>query len=380
MATKSSPKYRVALIGAGHMGIQHARAYAMHPRCEVVAIADTDPENLAVATRWFKCAGYSSYDELFKKDKIDIALPILPVRANAGAVVAAAKAGVKAVFCEKPFAGTLEDADRMVAECKSRGIPLAGGIVPRNYPEYWKAKQLIEAGEIGEVQSITIPEPNGQGGCHGLAMARHFALDSDVEWVTGWASGDPMSDHEDTWNGKPGFGGLGGYIRFKNGLEAFSLGKHSPRHAGVTGAIEVIGSKGVFYNDIKGLHLQKLEGGVLKEVPDLFTDFRQKDNNNFDQDGWRVPSPGTQHSVNTLIDHLDTGSPLNLSTGESLRNAYELAIALRESARRGNAPVRLSLQDRSLKMYPEFGRWNYKKEVYGHDKYMEGIAAMKKGG
>ena len=41
-------KYRVGVIGVGRQGSHHARAYALNPRCAVVAGAATDAENLAV--------------------------------------------------------------------------------------------------------------------------------------------------------------------------------------------------------------------------------------------------------------------------------------------------------------------------------------------
>ena len=44
MTTK--PIYRVGIIGGGRMGTNHARGYHLHPRTEVAAVADTDPENL----------------------------------------------------------------------------------------------------------------------------------------------------------------------------------------------------------------------------------------------------------------------------------------------------------------------------------------------
>ena len=138
-------------------------------------MADTDQENLDLFRERFRVPGYSDYGEMLAKERIEISAPVLPVRANAGAVVASAQAGVKAISCEKPLTASLEDADRTVEECRTKGIFFAAGLVVRNYPEYWKARELIEAGEIGEVQSINVYDTNGQGGCHGINLALHFA-------------------------------------------------------------------------------------------------------------------------------------------------------------------------------------------------------------
>ena len=56
--------YRVGIIGGGRQGSHAARAYHLHPRTEVAAVADTDPETLALFCKRFGVPGYSSYEEL----------------------------------------------------------------------------------------------------------------------------------------------------------------------------------------------------------------------------------------------------------------------------------------------------------------------------
>ena len=88
MATQR--KYRVGVIGVGRQGSHHARAYALNPRCEVVAGADTDAENIALFRQRFDARGYSSYEEMFEKEEIDIAAPVLPVGRSGAAQMAGA--------------------------------------------------------------------------------------------------------------------------------------------------------------------------------------------------------------------------------------------------------------------------------------------------
>ena len=122
-------KYKVGLIGAGRAGVPRARAFDLHPLCEVVAIADTDRANLELAAGRFGVPGYETWDEMLERHELDIGMAVLPVRPNADAVMALARAGVKTIFCEKPLTGSLADADRMVEETSSRGIPLICGVV-----------------------------------------------------------------------------------------------------------------------------------------------------------------------------------------------------------------------------------------------------------
>lgn len=382
-------KYSVGIIGGGRMGTNYARAYQLHPMTEVIAVADTDPENLELFCQRFNVAGYSDYSEMLAEEHIDIAAPILPVRANADAVVASAQAGVKAVFCEKPLTASLEDADRMVEECASRGIAFAAGLVPRNYPQHWQAREMIEAGEIGEVQSMNLYSGNGQGGCHGVNMTRMFARDADVEWAVGWVSGDPFSDYEEGYeDGQTGFGAIGGYIRFANGIECFGHGETHVRRG-----IEVLGTRGVFQSDFfTSFRLWKVPDGLerwmpgeLDEVAGLFAPVGYKESGRNpdgsplrDADGWRYPGDQMMASIQALVDTLEKGVPLRLTTGDDLRKALEVCIAMRESARHNHSPINLPLEDRTLRMYPVKGRWHYKKEVHGRDWYMQQMAEHKK--
>ena len=100
--------YRVGVIGCGRKGTGHARAYALYPDTEVVAAADSDPDNLALFCDRFNLEkGYGDYREMLEREDIDIAAPILPVVAHPEAVIACAEAGVRAIFCEKPMACSL---------------------------------------------------------------------------------------------------------------------------------------------------------------------------------------------------------------------------------------------------------------------------------
>ena len=372
------PPYRVALVGCGRAGLPRARAFDMHPQCRVVALADTDAENLEFARASFDAPGYDSYDELFANEQIDIAAAVLPVASNAGAVVAAAEAGCRAIFCEKPLTARLADADRMVEACDSRGVPLICGVVISSHADYQRAYALVAAGEIGEVRRINLYEGNGQGGCHGLNLARRFAGRARVDCVIGQVQKDPHSDYEQAHEEGAGeVGAVGGYIRFANGVECFS----SWEDVGWRG-IEVIGTEGMICNSNNtGLGLRLFKSGArgagLHEVEGVFGEYVEEDRG-YDAEGWRDPGSTTKGIVQELVDYMRGGQPPGATSGDDMRHALEIAIALRESKRRGHAALELPLTDRGLALYPVKARWNYKKEVYGREWYMEQMALAKK--
>ena len=364
MAMKNG-KYRVGAIGCGLMGIHHASAYAQNPMTEIVAAADTDAENLQIYCDRFNIdRRYGSYEEMLQKEDFDIAAPVLPTGVNPGAVLACAKAGVKAIFCEKPMAASLEDADRMVAECRSRGVKLAAGDAWRNFPQLWTARGMIEAGEIGEVRTINTRHSTSEisgGGCQGLNVTRMFAGDEDVDWIVGWVDEDPFSDEDQ---------GMGGCIHFTNGVECFLSNTPMCKRG-----VEVLGSRGAFYTDFSRFYLWKLKEGKssfrladLEEIEGAFPDARSDEDQALGELGWPLPGFRTAASVQAIVDSLENDTEPRTS-GDDMRKALEIGIALRESHRRGHSPVKLPLEDRTLQIIPKKSRLLNKKGL-DRDKYV----------
>ncbi len=216
-----------------------------------------------------------------------------------------------------------------------------------------------------------------------MNLVRKFADKAAIEEVIGRVSGDPHSDHEEPYDdAKTGFGDVGGYIRFANGIEAFlSLGDFGIR------GIEVIGSRGMIVNsDNTGLGLQlrlapEGERTYLTEMEPVDVGFEPRPvpgaERGRDAAGWMDPGFPMFNIVDDTMRVLEEGGELEITTGDDLRHALEMSIAVRESARRGHAPVTLPLEDRSLAMYPERSRWHYKKPLLGEKAYMDILAQQK---
>jgi predicted dehydrogenase len=156
MAAKS---VRVGLVGQKFMGRAHSNAYIkvikffdVDPAPVMTAVCARDEQELsAFAQRW----GWQSYETDWKKlvarPDIDLVDVSVPGHMHRDVAVAAAQAG-KHVFCEKPLAMNLAEAREMLAAVRQAGVV---HMLCHNYrccPAMTLARQMIAAGELGEIR------------------------------------------------------------------------------------------------------------------------------------------------------------------------------------------------------------------------------------
>ena len=366
----TNAKYKVGIVGCGRQGTQHARGFNLLPDTTVVAIADPDPDNLELALRRFSARGYSTAEEMYANEQLDIVDCVLPVQFNPDMVVLAAEtSGAKGIVSEKPIAASLVDADRMVAACEANGIPWQGGNVDRSISQLWEARAMIEAGEIGEVLSINLYEMTMQGGCQGLSVAHMFAQDADIDWVTGWTNGDPFGESDDEYLG------IGGYVRYANGVECFIHAR-----TGAMRGLIVTGTEGVYVTDKRHHRFyHKSDGSDADLLSNLqyddsktFKPFRPHAEGGYDDEGWLYPGDRLVDSMQSIVDAITLGIEPRTS-GQVQHKSFEATVAMRESARQGHAPIKLPLPDRSLTLKPQIWRWMNKKELFGEERYAQEI-------
>ncbi|MCW2685498.1 MAG: dehydrogenase [Mycobacterium sp.] len=139
------------LVGAGWIGTFHAETLARRlPGVRLAAVADPDP---AAATRLAAPRDYRSPLELIADPRIDAVAICSPAATHADLVVAAANAG-KHVFCEKPMALTLDDADRAIDAARSAGVALQVGFNRRFADDFARMQRRIADGAIGTPQLL----------------------------------------------------------------------------------------------------------------------------------------------------------------------------------------------------------------------------------
>lgn len=145
----------VGLIGAGRMGSFHAETLARRlPGARLAAVAD--PASGAaqrLADRLGCSRALTDIGQLLADPAIDAVVIATPARTHADLVEAAAHAG-KAVYCEKPMALTLADADRAIAATRQAAVPLQVGFNRRYDAGFRAAHDKIAAGAIGTPQLL----------------------------------------------------------------------------------------------------------------------------------------------------------------------------------------------------------------------------------
>lgn len=152
----------IALIGYGAMGRAHAMAYrdiGFHyglpaDAIKIVGVATTRRETARVAGAEIGCdIAVTDYRPLLDRDDVHIVDICTPHDSHAEIVTAAAKAG-KHIYCEKPLARTLDEANRMADAIRDANVKLGLTFNFRFFPCVLRAKQLIDEGFVGRAFSF----------------------------------------------------------------------------------------------------------------------------------------------------------------------------------------------------------------------------------
>jgi predicted dehydrogenase len=99
---------------------------------------------------------------MLDREGLDIACVLTPARTHRDVVLEVARRGVN-VLCEKPLAASVEDARAIVDDCARHGVKLFYGSTYRFLPAVRRAKDLIDAGEIGEIRLLIESSVGGAG-------------------------------------------------------------------------------------------------------------------------------------------------------------------------------------------------------------------------
>lgn len=148
----------VAIIGTKFMGKAHSNAWLNAPHffdmgikpVLKVACGRNEAETRAFADNWGWEEISTDWQEVVKRDDIDIVDISVPTYLHHDIAIAAAENG-KHIFCEKPFTFTVEEAREMVDAVEKAGVVNYLNHNYRRVPAVRLAKRLIDEGEIGQI-------------------------------------------------------------------------------------------------------------------------------------------------------------------------------------------------------------------------------------
>ena len=145
----------LGLVGCGDIAPRHAEALQTTTNARLVACMDVVESSAKSLGEQFGVPYFARLDDMLALPEVEAVLIATPASTHAALAEQAAKAG-KAVICEKPLAASLADADKMIADCKRLGVPLATCHPLRWLKEAQYARELIAAGAIGTVIEIRL--------------------------------------------------------------------------------------------------------------------------------------------------------------------------------------------------------------------------------
>ena len=191
----------------------------------VTVIASRDPARAEAAARAFGVPkAYGSYEALLADPDVDAVYIPLPNHLHVPWTIRAAEAG-KHVLCEKPIALSADEARQLPAVRERTGVQIQEAFMVRTHPQWVKARELVQAGRIGELRSMighfsyfnmdpanirNVPEFGGGGlmdiGCY-LVNTSRFIFDREPERVTCVVDRDPILKIDRTSSMVLDFGG-----------------------------------------------------------------------------------------------------------------------------------------------------------------------------
>lgn len=311
----------------------HLGAFNLIPQTDVVAVCELKPELFQkVAQTWGQEFGeletYTDYSAMLARENLDIVSVVTSDNRHADIVIAAANAGAKGIICEKPFATTVDECDRMIEACESNGTVIAVDHTNRWKPHYDVAREAIRSGSIGQVQRIVghLGGPRAmlfRNGTH-LVDGVCFFADSDPEWV--FAELEPGYDHYSRYLGDGGRDPAtdpagSGYIHFRNGVRAFINAAKTQYTASFS--FQIYGETGMI--DVHNSRVIRRDRNTTEFFPFPSHQFT-----------------GISACVAELIDVIENGGDL-LSPAREAKKTVEILVGFLQSHTRGNVRVDLPL-------------------------------------
>lgn len=184
----TGPIYRGGIIGLGFIGGAdqvsgdalgqrianldgtHLEAMLHHPQVELVAGSSRDAGRRERFVRRTSARTYADWRDMLEHEELDIVSVATYAPQHAEIAVACAQCGVRVIYCEKPMATKLSDAERMLSAASKSKSLLVINHNRRFQPNFRRLRDRIAAGDLGELTSAAVSWPTGRLGNVGTHM------------------------------------------------------------------------------------------------------------------------------------------------------------------------------------------------------------------
>ena len=329
---------RVAIVGAGYVGAIHGHAYRQIEQAQVVAIVDTEEKKGRPLANELNAQYVKSIDALLSDvdcDSVDICVPTY---LHHPLVLKIAQTDHH-IFCEKPLALTVEDANDMVKAVGRKSYKAMVGHVVRFGTEYQKIKEIIESGVLGKPlhafcqRLASAPDWHFQNWGANEERSGGAALDlhiHDLDFLM-WLFGKPTSVKAQGLN-NPDIMKTGGFVHIDTCMQF---------DGGVVGFAEGGWAFGGAFPFTKIIRIL-CEGGTLENT---FSSGKNIENRNMEKEIIIYMNDGSIDRIGVdskdsfvtelkyFIDCIEKNREVAISTFEDGKNAVALALTAIKSAK-----------------------------------------------
>jgi predicted dehydrogenase len=243
-AQMTNGQVKVALIGTGGWGREHARIFSQRADVEFVAICGRDPKKAAARAAEYGVRDYTDIDAMLSRERPDLVAICLPNQGHYAATLQVIRAGYP-LLVEKPFVFDLKEADSLLAEAEARNLFFAINFNHHYAQPVAMAYRAVQSGRLGEPMFASW-RFGGHGGtdhpfnnlietqCHGFDMLEYLCgpIDSVMAQMTDKSSAGVYRT-------------MSIALHFANGAVGSLLGSYDTSYAYPnTHVVEVSGTKG----------------------------------------------------------------------------------------------------------------------------------------
>ena len=337
--------YRAGIIGLGFIGGAdqvsgdalgqlvveldgtHFQTYSEHPRIDMVAGSSRDEGRRKRFEQRSGARTYADWRRMIEQEQFDIVSVATYTPVHAEITMACAERGIPVIYCEKPLATYLDDAEKMIADCAKAGSLLVINHNRRFNPNTRKLAGFLKEEPLGKLTSVNLQWPAGRFGnvgSHQFDMLR-MVLGQEVVAVSGTLDQSRKPDCRGQQFHDPGGWGV---VRMEDGL---MVTVDAADYNAMTPEFRINGERGRV---------------ILKGFDDVLIEFW-----NGSTESWpsvRGKVSGMKTAADEIVQHLD-GVATFPYPGEQAYGTHETITAFHASHARQGAWVELPLQGEDRK-------------------------------